>query len=134
MAGELDVAAEEPLAVGELAADVLSTLPGGTVVVTGDGCPSGAEVTASIDGVVVGSALAGADGRFEVEVVTPSIPGQFEVQIACGEVVRTVPIAVVLTTSTAGVGSSMVGTVMAFFLLLSVAAWPRRSVWEGELH
>lgn len=133
VAGVVDVAAQEPLAVGELVADVLSTLPGGTVVVTGDGCPPGGRVTASIDGVVVGSALAGADGRFEVEVVAPSIPGQFEVQIACGEVVRTVPIAVVLTTSTAGVGSSIVGTILAVFLLLSIAAWPRRSMWAADL-
>lgn len=123
----------EEVVAGPLAIDGLSALPGGLVVVQGDGCPAGGQVEASVgDGEsVIGTAEA--DGTFSVAVTAPSSPGQYDIVVECGDTVRTIPLSVVVTTSTAGVGSSMVGTVLAFFLLIGFAAWPRRSTWRNEI-
>ena len=120
---------EEP---GPPTLDALSTPPGGRVTLGGDGCTPGDEVVATIDGIEVGVDVADADGRFSVDVAAPSRPGVFELEVACGDITRTVLLTVALTTSTAGVGSSVVATALMFFILLGSALWPRRPVWEGE--
>ena len=119
---------DAPVAVGALDDELITVSPSGMLSLSGDGCPPGEPVVATIDGHVVGTATADEDDSFEVPIVSPSSIGQVDVEISCGDVVRTVQNSLVRITNAAGVGSSMLGTVMMFFLLVAAAAWPRRQV------
>jgi hypothetical protein len=57
--------------------------PGGQVTVTGESCEVGATVTISLGGVVVGTAVVGADGTFTATFTVPAdtAPGTYEVSV-----------------------------------------------------
>lgn len=104
---------------------------GGGFVVTGRDCPAGEEVTVTADGADVATGVAEEDGRFSLEATAPSSPGVTDVEVACGGVERMVALTVVRTTSTGGTSSAVVGTVLAFLVLIVALLWPRRPVWNA---
>jgi hypothetical protein len=99
-------------------------LPGGSTVVSGEGCPPGTTVTFLVDGVPAGTIAAGRDGRFTGEVPIPVglEVGRHTVSATCsGGGSASLPLDLVVTTSTAGIAgaTAITGSMMvAFFVLL----------------
>ena len=54
---------------------------GSTVTVSGNGCSG--EVTVSLDGVVVATGTADADGTFAIEIPVPDEPGNYVLSVGC---------------------------------------------------
>ncbi len=122
---------DDAAATGEpIALEAPSAAPGGRFVVSGDRCPAGEEVVASVDGTEVGRTTADETGGFALEGTAPARPGVVDVEVACGDVRATASLAVVLTISTGGASRAVVGAVLAFFVLVAPLLWPRRPIRE----
>lgn len=71
--------------------------PGAPTTVIGTGCARGADVTATIDGVVVGTTTAADDdtGSFSIDIDAPETVGDVVVTVTCGDTVMTQILSVV---------------------------------------
>ncbi|MFP5219553.1 MAG: choice-of-anchor L domain-containing protein [Actinomycetes bacterium] len=100
-----------------------STVPGGSTVITGEGCSPGAAVDLAVDGVPAGTLLADDDGTFEGALSVPDLPiGRHPVTATCGDVVQETSVDLVLSTSTGGLSGGAAATgglVLCFFVLLA---------------
>ena len=100
-----------------------SSVPGGSVVVRGEGCAPRSAVDLEVDGTPAGTLLAEADGTFEGPIEVPDVPiGRHEVRATCGELVQTTPLDVVLSTSTGGLAggtAATAGAILCFFVLVA---------------
>ena len=113
-----------PPAPGQPAAtlDRPSALPGGTVGLTGQGCPAGSPVRLTLKGTSVGTATADGSGTFRTAVSLPDLPiGAYAVDVACGGVRASAPIDLVVATSgpIAGSLAATASAVLLFFVLLA---------------
>lgn len=65
----------------------IEVAPGETVTALGFGAPAGSVVTASVDGQVVGSAVAASDGQgsFSITFTAPQSAGDVNVTVVCGD-------------------------------------------------
>lgn len=109
--------------VGRLRLNRPSTLPGGEVMVGGEGCPPDSPVTFAIDGQTLGSTTADANGRFQSPVRLPRLPvGRFVLAAECDGVRLETPIDLVISASkgrSAGAAVASAGAVFLFVVLLS---------------
>ncbi|MEL7209797.1 MAG: Ig-like domain-containing protein [Actinomycetota bacterium] len=57
--------------------------PGSSVSASGAGCAAGSDVTVTIDGAVVGTGTAAADGTFDITFTAPLQPGTYVLATSC---------------------------------------------------
>jgi hypothetical protein len=97
-------------------------VPGGTALVTGTGCPSGAVVELSFDGTPVTATRAGGSGTYRAELpLTAAEVGRHMLRAQCLPVVASAPVDVVVPTASGGAPGPAAATAMAvfgFFVLL----------------
>ena len=97
-------------------------LPGGSTVVSGHSCPAGVPVTFSINGHDAGIATATSSGTFTGTAQFPDLAiGQYALQVTCAGRSETVPIDLVVSSSSQPT-SGRAAAVAAVALLLGVAA------------
>jgi hypothetical protein len=99
-----------------------SAIPGGTVRLTGQGCPAGSDVQLTVDGAAVGSAVADGGGTFVAKLALPDLPiGRYSVDVACAAVRASVPIDLVVASSgpIAGSLAATASSILVFFVLLA---------------
>jgi hypothetical protein len=104
-----------------VALDRPSTLPGGTVALAGQGCPSGASVELTVRGARVGRAVADGTGHFSAGLRLPDLPiGAYAVDVTCAGLHSSVPIDLVVASSgpIAGSVAATAAAVLVFFVLL----------------
>jgi hypothetical protein len=96
----------QPAAAQVLGASTVA--PGGTVSVTGHGCPPNTAVTTTFDDQQVGSTTSDANGDFHETITVPSnaTPGQHTITSTCGSVV----LSSTITVTGAGGGSTSEGS------------------------
>jgi hypothetical protein len=109
-----------PLTGGSIRLDSPSALPGGTAGLSGSNCPAGSTVTYSVEGTPAGSGTAAADGTFASNVQLPDASiGQHLIQVSCAGLSATVPIDLVVSSSTSDPAlGATAAAVLLFFLLL----------------
>ncbi|CAG7642323.1 hypothetical protein E143388_08383 [Rhodococcus opacus] len=98
--------------------------PGAPVTASGSGCPPGAGVALSVEGVRAGETQADAGGSFEAPV-SPVVAdvGRHQVSAECGPVL-TAPLDIVLVSQ--ATGSTATSVVIVFFLLIGLLIYRRR--------
>lgn len=99
-----------------------SSLPGGLSTARGEGCPSRSEVELFLDGRRIARTMAAADGTFEALLELPQLDvGVYDIEARCGDVVQTVPLTLVITSSSGSVAgaATTTGVVLAFFVLVA---------------
>jgi hypothetical protein len=106
-----------------LALGALSSLPGGTAHITGNGCPPGTTVILSVDTVPAGKATAAADGSFATVLTVPDLPvGRHAATARCGDREVAADLDLVVASSTTGTAPALAATagiVLVFFVLLA---------------
>jgi hypothetical protein len=105
-----------------IALDRPSALPGGSVGLTGNGCPAGSDVQLTLGGTAVGTAVADSTGRFVARLALPDLPiGRYAVDVACAAVRTSVPIDLVVASSgpIAGSLAATASSILVFFVLLA---------------
>ena len=118
-----------PTATDTLQVDKPSTVPGGTVGITGRHCPPSVPVSFSMEGVAAGSAVSDASGGFHGDAQLPDAPiGEHQITVTCGDERATVRVDLVVSSSAepAGQGAT-VGAVLVFFVLLGTTLVSRLS-------
>jgi hypothetical protein len=109
-----------PLGDGSIHLDSPSSLPGGTAGLTGSHCPAGSTVTYTVEGAPAGSGTAASDGTFASTVQLPDASiGQHVIQVTCAGLSATVPIDLVVSSSTSDPAlGATAAAVLVFFLLV----------------
>lgn len=106
---------------GSVTLDRPSALPGGTLTVTGKGCPAGSKVSFGVEGAPAGTTTARADGTFSSPVALPNAPiGAHPVTVSCAGAEVSLPLDLVVASATAvapALGVT-VAAVLVFFVLL----------------
>jgi hypothetical protein len=114
---------------GSIELDSPSALPGGTATVNGRNCPAGTVVTFTVEGQQAGSSTTQPDGTFGGEVQLPNASiGTHVIVVTCAGLTASVPIDLVVSSSTSTPGASATaGAVMVFFLLFGLLMFARTS-------
>jgi hypothetical protein len=108
-----------------------SATPGGLLGVTGEGCDPNADIEFSIDGEVVGTATANADGTFQTDLALPVLDiGRSVLHAECGGATDT-NFDVVLTTSSVPAGSLGIGIMFLSILAVIAFAHPLAATKKG---
>lgn len=111
-----------PTVTGQLTLDRPATLPGGSAMASGGGCPPRSDVTLRMAGAVVGAVAAGPEGGYVTALRVPRLGvGRYTVRALCGGTTTQTTLDLVVTTSasgTAGAAAATVGAVLVFFALL----------------
>jgi hypothetical protein len=113
--------AKPPGAGPTIALDRPSALPGGTIGLTGQGCPADTDVVLTVQGHPAGGARTDADGTFTADLTLPDLPvGAYAVDVRCGPRRASVPIDLVVASSgpIAGSLAATAGSILVFFVLL----------------
>ncbi|QSE87357.1 hypothetical protein JWS13_01495 (plasmid) [Rhodococcus pseudokoreensis] len=116
--------AAEPIPVQGLELSDPAVAPGALVTASGSGCPPGAGVALSVEGVRAGETQADAAGAFEAPI-NPVVAdvGRHQVSAECGPVL-TAPLDIVLVSQ--ATGSTATSVVIVFFLLIGLLLYRRR--------
>ena len=108
-----------------------SATPGGVLGVTGEGCDPNADIEFTIDGEVVGTATANADGTFQSDLELPVLDiGRSVLHAECGGATDT-NFDVVLTTSSVPAGSLGIGIMFLSILAVIAFAHPLAATKKG---
>jgi len=98
-----------------------SGVPGGDLIASGVGCEPGARVQFLVEGHAQGQTVADGKGAFRGRVQVPSLGvGLHEIAAQCGGQTLSIPFTVVIATAVASAPSSVVASVMAFFVLIGL--------------
>ncbi len=108
-----------------------SATPGGVLGVTGEGCDPNADIEFTIDGEVVGTATANADGTFQSDLELPVLDiGRSVLHAECGGATDT-NFDVVLTTSSVPAGSLGIGIMFLSIFAVIAFAHPLAATKKG---
>ena len=115
-----------PLVPPVLRMDRPSSEPGGSVVLTGEGCVPDAPVRVGVADVAVGAIAGRDDGGFVAILTLPDFgPGRYDITVDCGTAF-TMPIDVVVATSVETPNSVL--ALFIFFVLLALVLFRRRRI------
>ncbi len=112
---------------GSLQLDRPSALPGGSATLQGRNCPANSEVTYTVEGAAAGTSTASSDGSFSGEVQLPDATlGQHLIEVTCGGQTASVPIDLVVSSSTSTPGATATAVaILVFFVLLGSILFAR---------